>query len=390
MLFKIPFSGRAHKYNQDEIKTVLEVMESATPLTQGKFQKSFQEKFARYTGTTNAFALNNATSALEIAAQLCQFKANDEIIIPSHTYTASAYPFLKKGAKIVWADIDLPTRVVSAETIQKCITPKTKAIVVVHLYGYCADMNEIMKVAATNNLLVIEDVAQAIGSKINGKMAGTFGDFGIFSFHSHKNITTLGEGGMLLVKSNKVANIVPMLRHHGHCNFNYKREQYWKPAMGNLDFPELNGEQIWPNNYCIGEVECALGEKLLDRVDQMNHEKRQRAIRFIDALSEFKQLEFHRDDSERHNYHLLVGRFLNGKSDIFIEEMAKNGVQCVVQYYPLNRYDFYIKAGYKKAFCPNSDIFYDNMVSFPFQHMMSEESFVEMTRIAKKVLSELV
>jgi len=390
VLFKIPFSGRAHKYNQDEIKTVLEVMESATPLTQGKFQKSFQEKFARYTGTTNAFALNNATSALEIAAQLCQFKANDEIIIPSHTYTASAYPFLKKGAKIVWADIDLPTRVVSAETIQKCITPKTKAIVVVHLYGYCADMNEIMKVAATNNLLVIEDVAQAIGSKINGKMAGTFGDFGIFSFHSHKNITTLGEGGMLLVKSNKVANIVPMLRHHGHCNFNYKREQYWKPAMGNLDFPELNGEQIWPNNYCIGEVECALGEKLLDRVDQMNHEKRQRAIRFIDALSEFKQLEFHRDDSERHNYHLLVGRFLNGKSDIFIEEMAKNGVQCVVQYYPLNRYDFYIKAGYKKAFCPNSDIFYDNMVSFPFQHMMSEESFVEMTRIAKKVLSELV
>ena len=390
MLFKIPFSGRAHKYNQDEIKTVLEVMESATPLTQGKFQKSFQEKFARYTGTTNAFALNNATSALEIAAQLCQFKANDEIIIPSHTYTASAYPFLKKGAKIVWADIDLPTRVVSAETIQKCITPKTKAIVVVHLYGYCADMNEIMKVAATNNLLVIEDVAQAIGSKINGKMAGTFGDFGIFSFHSHKNITTLGEGGMLLVKSNKVANIVPMLRHHGHCNFNYKREQYWKPAMGNLDFPELNGEQIWPNNYCIGEVECALGEKLLDRVDQMNHEKRQRAIRFIDALSEFKQLEFHRDDSERHNYHLLVGRFLNGKSDIFIEEMAKNGVQCVVQYYPLNHYDFYIKAGYKKAFCPNSDIFYDNMVSFPFQHMMSEESFVEMTRIAKKVLSELV
>jgi perosamine synthetase len=390
MPFKLPFNSRSHSYNQVEIQTVVEVMQNASPLTQGKHLNSFQKKFCEYMGVNSAFALNNATSALELTAKLCQFQPDDEVIIPSHTYTASAYPFLKKGAKIIWADIDLSTRVVSAQTIKDCITSKTKAIVVVHLYGYCANMPEIMEMARLHNLIVIEDAAQAIGSKINGKMAGTFGDFGVFSFHSHKNITTLGEGGMLIVKDKKIANIVPLLRHHGHCDFNYDRKKYWKPAMGNLDMPELNGEQVFPNNYCLGEVECALGKKLLDRIDQINIEKRHRAIQFIDEVEKFPELEFHRVDSERHNYHLLAGRMLNGKRDIFIEEMAKKGVQCVVQYCPLNRYDFYQKMGYGKAICPSTDLFYDNMVSFPFHHIMSDESFDEMIAITKKVLSELV
>lgn len=387
--FDIPFSGRAHSYSQDEINTVIEVMQNARTLTQGEYQTAFQRKFASFLGVENAFALNNATSALELAAQLCQFKEGDEVIIPAHTYTASAYRFLKNGAKIVWADIDLESRVVTEETIRKCISSKTKAIVVVHLYGYCADMVSIMKLATQNKLIVIEDVAQAIGTKINGKMAGTFGDFGVFSFHSHKNISTLGEGGMLVVNDAEIASIVPLMRHHGHCDFNYFRKDYWKPAMGNLDFPELNGEKIWPNNFCIGEVECALGEKLIDRVNQMNKEKRIRAINFIDQLSEFKELEFHRVDSERHNYHLLVGRFLNDKRDKFIKSMATNGVQCIVQYYPLNRYDFYKKVGLGIANCPNTDKFFDNMVSFPFQHMMTDETFDLLLKITKKVLSEI-
>jgi len=387
--FKIPFSGRSHNYTEKEIETVVKVMQEASTLTQGEYQIAFQDKFCDYLGVNHAFALNNATSALELAAQLCQFKEGDEVIIPAHTYTASAYRFLKNGAKIIWADIDLKTQVVSAESIRACISSKTKAIVVVHLYGYCADMPSIMDLASQKNLVVIEDVAQAIGTKIKGQMAGTFGDFGVFSFHSHKNISTLGEGGMLVVRDDEIASIVPLLRHHGHCDFNYVRKDYWKPAMGNLDFPEFNGLKIWPNNFCIGEVECALGEKLLDRVDKMNQEKRLRAIHFIDELSKFEDIEFHRVDSERHNYHLLVGRFLNDKRDKFIELMADNGVQCVVQYYPLNRYDFYIKAGYGKANCPNTDNFFDNMVSFPFQHMMGDATFDLLIKTTKKVLSEI-
>ena len=385
-IFKVPFSGRAHSYTENEIKTVVEAMQTAIPLTQGKYQEQFQKKFCEYTGVKHAFALNNATAALELTAQLCQFKANDEVIIPAHTFTATAYPFIKKGAKIVWADIDLKTRVITAQTIEQCITEKTKAIVVVHLYGYCADIPAIMQLAKKHELIVIEDTAQALGVSINNQMAGTFGDFGIFSFHSHKNISTLGEGGMLVVKDKKIANIVPMLRHNGHCGFNFEREHYWVPAMGNVDLPELNGELLWPNNYCLGEVECTLGVKLLDRIDQINQEKRKRAQQFMDEVTELKELEFHREDTPRHNYHLLVARVLNNKRDIFITKMAEVGVQCVVQYCPLNRYDLYQKAGYGKADCPNTDMFFDNMVSFPFHHMMSEQDFEYMIDATKRCL----
>ena len=389
MEFKTPFIGRAHSYTEDEVQTVVEVMQTAVPLTQGSYQQEFQEKFSEYSGAKYAFAVNNATAALELTAQLCQFQNDDEIIIPSHTFTATAHPFLKTGVKIVWADIDIKTRVVTAETIEQCITEKTKAIVVVHLYGYCADMLKIMKLAKKHNLFVVEDTAQALGTSINIQMAGTFGDFGIFSFHSHKNITTLGEGGMLVVKDKKMADIIPRLRHNGHCDFNFKRENYWVPAMGNVDLPELNGEPLWPNNYCLGEVECALGVKLLDRIDQINQEKRKRAVQFIDKMAGFTELEFHRENTKRHNYHLLVARVLNNNRDTFIAKMAEAGVQCVVQYFPLNRYDLYQKTGYGEAYCPNTDKFFDSMISFPFHHMMSYEEFVEMTAITKKVISFL-
>jgi len=389
MEFNIPFSGRSHDYTDDEVQVVVEAMRLAKPLTQGQYQQNFQHKFCEYSNAEYSFAVNNATAALEMTAQLCQFLPDDEVIIPAHTFTASAYPFLKNGAKIVWADIDLQTRVVTSQTIEQCITKNTKAIVVVHLYGYCADMVSIMELAKRYNLIVIEDAAQALGAKFNGQMAGTFGDMGVYSFHSHKNMTTLGEGGMLVVKDKKIANIIPMLRHNGHCSFDFKQDHYWSPAMGNVDFPELNGKQFWPNNYCLGEVECALGTKLLDRIDNINTQKRKRAIQFIDEMSEYRQLEFHREDSERHSYHLLVAKVKHGKRDQFMEGMANYGVQCGVQYYPLNRYDLYKKAGFGKANCPNTDEFFDNMVSFPFHHMMSDKDFTELMSITKKVVSNL-
>ena len=378
MKFNIPFIGRGHIYTDDEVQTVVNAMQTAIPLSQGEYQDRFQKKFCEYMSAKYAFAVSNATAALELSAKLCQLQPDDEVVIPAHTFTSSAYPFLKQGAKIVWADIDLKTRVITAQTIKKCITKRTKAIVVVHLYGYCADMPEIMNLAKKNNLLVIEDAAQALGANINNQMAGTFGDFGVFSFHSHKNITTLGEGGMLVVKNQKVAEIIPRLRHNGHCDFNFNRKQFWIPAMGNVDLPELNGQTMWPSNYCLGEVECALGVKLLDRIDQINKAKRDRAIRFIDSMSKFPELEFHREVSERHNYHLLVAQVVNGKRNIIISKMVEAGVQCVVQYYPLNRYDFYKKLGYGEADCPNTNQFFDNMISFPFHHSLRES---ELTRI---------
>ena len=194
MDFKIKFSGKGHEYTSDEIDTVINAMKTAEPYTQGEYQKAFEQKFCDNFGASHAFAVCNATAALEMAAQLCQFQSGDEIIIPAHTFTSSAYPFAKKGAKIVWADIDLHTRVVTADTLAPRITSNTKAMVIVHLYGYTAEMPAIVNLADRHNILLIEDAAQSMGTSVDSKKSGTFGDIGIFSLHSHKNITTLGEG----------------------------------------------------------------------------------------------------------------------------------------------------------------------------------------------------
>jgi perosamine synthetase len=388
--FKIPFSGRAHRYTEDELDLVREAAGSAEPLTQGKFRNAFEAKFRNYIGVRHAFTTCNAASALELSAQLCSFEAGDEVIIPSHTYTASAYPVLKHGANIVWADIDPLTRVVNAESIEKVITKRTRAIVVVHLYGYGADMTEIMALARSRNLLVIEDAAQALGVDIDGKKAGAHADIGIFSFHSHKNVTTLGEGGMITVHDEDFARVIPMLRHNGHTGFPEPQTDYWIPNMGNVDLPELGGRSLMPNNFCLGEVECALGAALLDRIDEINNEKRVNAMTFIDAFSDRNEFQFHRENSTRHNYHLLVARIANHWRDDFIRTMSREfGIQCVVQYYPLNRYPFYQKLGFGNADCPVADDFFDNMVSFPFHHSLSREDHAYIIDSALKVLDRL-
>jgi len=192
------------------------------------------------------------------------------------------------------------------------------------------------------------------------------------------------------VKDPSIAEIIPMLRHNGHCPFSFEREHYWIPAMGNVDFPELNGKTLFPNNYCLGEVECALGAKLLDRIDVMNAEKRARALRFIEALSKFDTLEFHREASLRHNYHLLAARVTSGNRDEIMKALAyEKGIQCVVQYYPLNRYPLYQKLRFGEADCPNTDLFFDNMISFPFHHWMSDSDFEYMLNSTREVLEQL-
>ncbi len=384
MEFRVPFSGRAHAYTEDEIAVVVDAVRNAAPLTQGRHLARFQRRFADYIGVEHTFAVCNATAALELSAQLCRFAPGDEVIIPSHTFTASAYPFVKHGARPVWADIDARTRVVTAATIAARLTPRTRAVVVVHLYGYVADMPSIMEFARMHGLRVIEDTAQALGTEVGGHMAGTFGDFGVFSFHSHKNVTTLGEGGMLTVRAPEFARLVPMLRHNGHCEFEADREDYWIPAMGNVDLPRLDGSALMPSNYCIGEVECALGVRLLDRIDHINDEKRARALEVISALADLPEIEFHRVASRRHNYHLLVASMGDGLRDPFIRTMAReHGVQCVVQYCPLDRYPFYRELGFGEANCPVADHFFDSMVSFPFHHSLEDgdlEYMVECTR----------
>lgn len=391
MTVRVDWSGRALSYSEDELQTIIDVSSNADPLTQGGYLNKFEEKIKSYLGVEHAFGLTNAASALELIAVLSRIGADDEVIIPSHTYCASAIPFGRTGAKIVWADIDSKTFLVSANDIKKKITSKTKVLVVVHLYGLACEMDEIIKICNDNDIILVEDCAQAIGAKYNGKMVGTFGDYACFSFHAQKNITTLGEGGVLVVKDKENAKYVPGLRHNGHAPYG-EREHYWKPAMSNVD---LDIENVWPFNYSLTEVQAALGGKLLDRVDGLNNQRRKRAQTFISELASYPELFFQKTTDDLSNvYHLLPARYdgsaYQKTNDDFISLIFnKYGIKTIVQYYPLNRYPLFIKMGHGKANCPNADYFFDNMVSFPFHVWMSDEDFAYMIESTKKVLDEL-
>ena len=240
---QVNWSGKGHGYTEEEIRALADAMYMADPLTQGRYQQEFESSFCKYLGVNHAFAVANCTNSLDLTAILSGVEFGDEVIIPAHTFCASAIPFARTGAKIVWADIDKDTRVVSVDTIKKVLTPRTKAVVVVHLYGLMAPMPNIMALASEHKFIVIEDCAQAIGADINGRRAGTFGDFACFSFHGAKNMSTLGEGGMLVVRNEKQASLVPGLRHNGVCSFPSDRERYWKPAMSNVE-ADISG--VWP------------------------------------------------------------------------------------------------------------------------------------------------
>ena len=372
----VPWSGRGDQYTQDEIDYIVEAIQNADPLTQGKYQQEFENTFKSQMGVQHAFAMTNCTAALTLAAVLTQVGKGDEVIIPAHTFAASAIPFAKTGAKIIWADIDPDTWTISPASVKKLITTKTKVIVPVHLYGLMADMQAIMELAKQHNIYVVEDAGQAPGASCNGKKAGSIGDFGCFSFHTHKNITTLGEGGMLTVKDPELARLVPGLRHNGMRPYDIDRTFYWEPAMSNVDF---DWDNVWPFKFCMSEPQAAAGTVQLQRLDVINQERKKRAQKIRLALKDYPELVFQSEpDSHGHIYHLLPARYDgigNGKTrNDFIKRMAfHHKIKVVVQYYPLYRYPMFKKAGFGQANCPETDKLFDNMVSFPFQRWQSDE-----------------
>ena len=238
---------------------------------------------------------------------------------------------------------------------------------------------------------MIEDCAQSLGAELKGKKAGTFGDFSCFSFHAQKNITTLGEGGMLFVKNKKIAIKVRGLRHNGHRNFRKKNRFYWLPAMTNLD---LDLENQWPFKYTITEVQCAAGIIMLKKLDSLNKIRIKRAKKFIESLEEFKELIFLKDvKRNRHVYHLLTAyykpsRKINRNNLINIL-YSKFKIKSAIQFYPLYNYSLFKKMKVKKIICKNTENFYNNMISFPFHVWMEEKNFNYMISSTKKALLEL-
>ncbi len=387
----IQMIGVQTRLNEQEEQKLLQVLREASTLAAGPEAEAFETEFADFVGSGGAAAVNSCSSALELSATFCNLGAGDEVILPAHTFVASAVPFARSGATLRWADIDPDTRLATAQTIEPLINSRTRVILVVHLYGLTVDMDPILELARKHNLFVVEDCAQANAAHYKGRRVGSMGDFGCFSFHTHKNMNTLGEGGMLTTKDPQHAIAARRMRWMGNWPFEEEREHYWLPAMGNIVEP-VPGR--WPVNYCMGEPNAAVGRLLLKRIDQINDQRRLQASRFTKALADYPELVFqHVPDDCEHVYHLLPARYdgANGKTrDDLIQVMSTEyNLKAIVQYWPLNRSELFTAFGFSDANVPETDRYFDNMIGFPWWSDMSDtllDDMIERTKLSLDAL----
>lgn len=388
---KLEMIGVQTRLTQAEEQTLLRVLRESNSLATGSEGKAFETEFAQFNGSADAVAVSNCSSALELAAILSDIGPGDEVIMPAHTYVATAVPFARTGATIRWADIDPDTRETSPASVASLVTDKTRLVVVAHLYGLTVDMDAIMAIAEKHNLIVVEDCAQAPGALYKGRRVGSIGHYGCFSFHTHKNITTLGEGGMFTVRDEQDGPKARRLRWMGNWPFQGKREHYWQPAMSNVVEP-VPGK--WPHNFCMGEPNCAVGRMLLQRLDAINEQRQHQAQRFMAALKDYPELNFQAvPQGFGHVYHLMAGRFdgPHGKNrDDLIDLLSSNySLNVIVQYWPLNRTELFSKFGFEQADVPETDRYFDNMVSFPWWSDMPDETIDDMADRTKKAIDQL-
>lgn len=311
---------------QREIDYVTDAVKSGWVSSLGQYINAFEEKFANLCGTKYALSASNGTTALHLALASLGIKEADEVIVPDVTFIATANAVSYTGAKPVCVDIETDTWCIDPESIKKKITPRTKAIIPVHLYGHPANMDEIIAVAQEHNLYVIEDAAEAHGAEYKGKRVGSLGDLGIFSFYGNKIITT-GEGGIITTNSDEIYERSKMLRDHAMS----KDKRYWHTEIG--------------FNYRLTNLQAALGLAQLERIDELINKKRQIFEWYKEFLGDLKAIRLNPEADWAKNVYWMVCLVLEGDAGITRDELMVRlkgkGVDTRPFFYPISQMPMY-------------------------------------------------
>lgn len=246
-------------------------------LVQGPFVNKFEEKWSAFTGSKYSIALNSCTSGLLLGLLALDLKPGDEVIVPAFTWISTANVVEQAGGKVVFCDIDLKTFNLDISKIEEKISPKTKVIMAVHLFGLSVDMKELNEIAKIKNIKIIEDAACGFGGKYFDRHLGTFGDFGCFSFHPRKSITT-GEGGMLTTNSKMLAEKAKTLRNHGALITDHQRHISSKPYF-------LSDHVEAGYNFRMTDFQASLALSQLKRGKKIINDRRKIAKKYDDAFS---------------------------------------------------------------------------------------------------------
>lgn len=361
--------GKAHMIplakpliGQEEINAVVAVLQSGQ-LAQGSVVHEFERAFANYIGTEHAVATSNGTTALHVALLAHGIGEGDEVITSPFTFIASANSILHTGARPVFVDIEPDTFNIDVESLEAAITPRTRAIMPVHLYGNPADMKRIMEIAGKHNLAVIEDCAQAHGAKAYGQTVGSFGT-GCFSFYPTKNMTS-GEGGMVTTNDADTADTSVLLREHG------ARKRYQHEMLA--------------YNFRMTNIHAAIGIAQMSKIQGWTEARRANAARLSEMLDGLVATPVVRDWAE-HVYHQYTIRISGGRGDV-PARLAELGVGVGVHYpIPVHKQPLYQDLGYTDSL-PVSERAAEEVISLPVHPSLTDEDLVTIADAIKQVIA---
>src|ERR1051325_5119700 len=349
-----------HDPMRQELETAIREVIDSNAFAGGPFVAKFEQEFAAFCGVANAVGVGNGTDALWLTLLGLGIGAGDEVITVPMTFMATAEAISYCGAKPVFVDIDERTYTLDPDLLERAITPRTKAIIPVHLFGQTADMDAILEIAQRRGLPVIEDACQAHGAGYRGRQAGSIGTAGCFSFYPGKNLGALGEAGAVVTNNEELKNKIQMLRDHGQA------KKYHHALIG------------W--NARMDGIQGAALRVKLKTLDQANEARRANARFYDQQLAEIEEVIRPTEaDYGRHVYHLYVVRVQD--RDRVLRGMADSGIACGIHYpIPVHLQEAYRFLGYRKGSFPVAERCADEFLSLPMYPELTDEQIEKVAR----------
>lgn len=352
---------------EEEIEEVVKVLKSGF-IAQGPKVAEFEEKFAEFVGAKYAVATSSGTTALHVALLSCGIGKGDEVITTPFTFAATGNSILYTGARPVFVDIDEDTFNINPEKIEEAITPKTKAIMPVQLYGQSADMDKINEIAKKHDLYVIEDAAQAHGSIYKDKKVGSIGNIACFSFYPTKNMTT-SEGGIITTNNKELAKKARMFRAHGETN------RYEHAVLG--------------YNFRMTDIAAAIGLAQLKKIDGFNQKRIDNAtyltkeLEGVDGISTPKVLA-----EVKHVYHQYTIKVETGNRDEWVNFLNDNGIGTGIHYpIPIYKQELYVELGYDYEL-EETEKAASSVISLPVHPSVSKEDLATIIKVLREASSK--
>ncbi len=360
----IPFSRPW--IDDTEIEAVSQVLASKW-ISTGNRTREFERAFAEYLGAKHAIAVSSCTAALHLSLVVAEIGSGDEVITTPYTFTATAEAIRYVGAKPVFVDIHPDTLNIDTRKIEQAITPRTKAILPVHIAGFPCDMDALLDISQNHNLRLIDDAAHAIPAEYKEQYIGTLGDLSAFSFYANKNLTT-GEGGMITTNNDAFAKLLRTMRLHG-----IDKDAWARQSQRNIWRYDIATEGY---KYNMTDIQAAMGLCQLMKLNKQHERRRNFAQIYQTELAKFPQIStpVSPDNPREHAWHLYIIQLQNGNRDAFVESLSEANIECSVHYIPLHLFDFYQdQYGYQVGDFPCAESAFERVVSLPLHPGLTEE-----------------